>query len=221
MDIECAQPIAIRNGVSGRLVRCRQCPPCLRASQRYWAAAAAHQIRQAHETGCRSWMGTCTFKPEHRSAFEMKAAETCRTQQRRWESLDATSRFDLLRCDALAEVQRYCKRLRKRGPALKYLAVFEPDQAAWPHMHCFVHELDPGRQILKRELDAAWGLGFTNFSMLAPAADGSVPFGAISYVTKAIARHPQGRVCASADYVPERRLPKMGRPHQQRLLFVR
>lgn len=219
MDTKCAQPIIIRNGDRGRLVRCRQCPPCLRASQRYWAAAAADQIRQAGSAGCRSWIGTCTFKPEQRSALQARAEAASGAAAKDWNSLGSAERFGFLQQEALRDTQRFWKRLRKAGLSFKYLAVFEGDDAGRPHMHCLVHETDAARKILKRELDNAWGLGFTDFRLLPPEPDTRLLYSAISYVTKGIITHPQGRVCASTDYSPERRPRQSDGPEQRRFPF--
>ncbi len=110
-----------------------------------------------------------------------QAEDVCRLAQRDWQALDATERFGFLQQEALQEVQRYWKRLRKRGLAFKYLAVFEPDQAGRPHMHCLIHEVDPARQILNRELDEGWGLGFAKFRLLKWEAEDRPPFGAITW----------------------------------------
>lgn len=159
-------------------------------------------------------MGTCTFRPDVQSAFEMKAKDACGEARRDWNAIEAFERFGFLQQEALQEVQRYWKRLRKRGLTFKYLAVFEEDQSGRPHTHCLIHETDPARQIRKRELDESWGLGFTNFRLLKLASESKPPHGAITYVTKAIATHRQGRICASFDYSPERHLPKGDRPEQ-------
>lgn len=159
-------------------------------------------------------MGTCTFAPEAQSSMEAQAQEACSLAHKDWQSIDAAERFGFLQQEALQEVQRYWKRLRRRGLVFKYLAVFEPDQAGKPHIHCLIHEVDPARPSLKRELDEGWGLGFTKFRLLKWESDDRPPLGAITYVTKAIATHRQGRICASFDYSPKRLVPKGERPQQ-------
>ena len=51
-------------------------------------------------------------------------------------------------------------------------------------------------------------------SIAAWEAEDRPPFGAITYVTKAIATHRQGRICASFDYSHKRHIPKAERPQQ-------
>lgn len=210
MDTQCSQPIPIRNGRSTRLVRCRKCPPCCRAAQRYWAAAAANQIRTADLAGCRSWFGTCTFNPETQKLLLARASERSADSL----PLKPPEKVKLLHDEVLHEVQKYWKRLRRQGLSLRYLATFEDDRSAKPHIHCLVHETDSARPIRKRELDESWGLGFTNFRLLKLTADGDLPYGVISYVTKSLASQRDFRLCASLDYRPERQLPKGQRPRQ-------
>lgn len=162
-------------------------------------------------------MGTCTFRPEVYAVMEAQAEAASRSLQKNWQNIEVTERFHFLQQEALQEVQRYWKRLRKYGLAFKYLAVFETDLAGRLHMHCLIHETDPFRPILKRELDDTWGLGFTKFTLLKWESEDRPPFSAITYVTKAIASHHQGRICASLDYSPRRNIPKTHRPEQLNL----
>ena len=217
MDTECSQPIPIRQGGGARLARCRMCPQCLRAAQRYWAAAAANQIRTAHSMECRSWVGTCTFTPEIQDELLARARMACSAERVEWDGLSSSEKFLRLQQQALDQAQKYWKRLRGRGLTFKYFCAFEEDQSGRPHMHCLVHETDAARPIRKRELDESWGLGFTSFKLLRIGPNDSLPYEAISYVTKSLAKHRGSRQCASTDYRPERRVPKSERPQQLKL----
>lgn len=97
---------------------------------------------------------------------------------------------------------------------LQILAVFDADLTGRPHVYCLVHETNPSRPILNRELDDSWGKGFTRFSLLKWDMSDQWPLGAITNVTKAIASHRQGRICASLDYSPRRNIPKTERVRQ-------
>ena len=205
METECSQPIPIRKDGNVRLGRCRRCPQCLKAAQRYWAAAAANQIRAAESVGCRSWFGTCTFRPDVQAGLLTRALEASAATQVAWAESPPSERFVFLQQQALHEAQKYWKRLRKRGLLFKYLTAFEQDQSGRPHMHCLLHEANPDRPIRKRELEECWDLGFTNFKLLSPCSDGRLPHGAIMYVTKSLSKQRESRLCASFDYRPERR----------------
>jgi hypothetical protein len=146
--------------------------------------------------------------------MQKQAQEACKLAQLDWHSVSEIERFGVLQREALREAQRYWKRLRIQGLAFKYLALFEPDQTGRPHMHCLIHEADPARQILQRELDEGWRGGFTKFRLLKWESEDRPPIGAITYVTKSMAVFPQGRICASQDYSPNRTIPKGMRPGQ-------
>jgi len=134
-----------------------------------------------------------------------------------WDDLSPTEQFLRLQQQALNEVQHYWKRLRRRGLKFKYFCAFEEDQSGRPHMHCLLHETDCARPIRKRELDESWGLGFTHFKLLRIGSNEHLPYEAIAYVTKSLARHRGSRQCASRDYRPERQVPKSERPQQLKL----
>ena len=216
MDTECSQPVPIHDRGSTRLVRCRRCPPCLRAAQRYWAAAAANQIRTADARDCRSWFGTCTFSPEVQASVLARAIEAAGD----WRASTARERLILIHDEALHEVQKFWKRLRNQGLSFKYIATFEEDGAGRPQVHCLLHETDSARPIRKRELDEGWGLGFTKFRLPRLGPRGGVAHRAIAYVTKSLTSSRDFRLCVSSDYRPERRLPKAERPHQLPLELV-
>lgn len=125
-----------------------------------------------------------------------------------WPALTVRERVKFVQDEVLHEVQKYWKRLRRQELSLKYLATFEEDKSAQPHMHCLVHETDSARPIRKRELEESWGLGFTNFRLLKMTSDGGLPYGVISYVTKSLASERDFRICASFDYRPERQFSR-------------
>lgn len=219
METECSQPVPVRKAGRVFLARCRWCPQCLKAAQRYWSAAAANQIRIADADGCRSWFGTCTFRPDVQDRFILEAVKAAAAKNVAWAELASAEQFYRLQKHALLEVQKYWKRLRGKGLAFRYLATFEEDLTGKPHMHCLVHEADSKRPIRKRELDESWGLGFTSYKLLKLGPSGRLPHGAITYVTKSLATQRGSRICASFDYRPERRREPGGQKRQLPLLM--
>ena len=117
-----------------------------------------------------------------------------------WGDVEAAEVRKLLIHEAVDELQRYWKRLRATGLRFKYLAALESGQSGKPHAHFLLHEDDAERPILKRELDAGWGRGFT----LIRLAKGKQPRAAISYVVKSLGEASDQRVLASLGYRPEK-----------------
>src|SRR5688572_27981422 len=106
MDTQCSQPIPVQAGRHVRLARCSACAPCLRAAQRYWAAAAANQIRAAASIGCRSWMGTCTFAGEAQALLQRAAEAASSGAGRAWDQLTSDECASLIQQQALRQVQK-------------------------------------------------------------------------------------------------------------------
>lgn len=201
---ECARPVIVRQGDTISRVRCRQCRPCLLARRRYWTVAAIHQLEQATAQGCRTWFGTLTFHPVVQEELRERAIENNLVQD--WAAVASFERRKLLVREAVDELQRYWKRLRKGGLSFKYLAAIESSQSGEPHAHFLLHEADPERPILVKELDAGWGRGFTKIKL----ARGIFPQGAAHYVVKGLGEANQQRVLASIGYRPGQANPSRG-----------
>lgn len=193
---ECARPVILRRGETVSRVRCRQCRPCLLARRRYWTIAAIHQLEKAASEGCRTWFGTLTFDPLVQDELRECAIESNLVQD--WDDIEAVERRKLLIHEAVQELQRYWKRLRKAGLSFKYLAAIESSQAGTPHAHFLLHETEAGRPVLKRELDAGWGRGFTSIRL----AKGASPQATVHYVCKGLSEQNDQRVLASRGYRP-------------------
>lgn len=90
-------------------------------------------------------------------------------------------------------VQRYIKRLRKSGFALRYVFVPELHRDGFPHWHGLVHDLrgDLGWKPVSTE----WASheGFSKIKLVKDAK-------AIRYVTKYLAKDTHGRIRASLKY---------------------
>ena len=215
---DCEKPLTIRKAASaGALhltyqVRCRRCKVCLRAKQNYWALAAVEQMRIAAEQGRRTWFGTLTLRPGQQDTLRAQAWEkwACSRAEASvecpdwWNDPKCDYAFSFVRDEMLAEVQKFWKRLRKRGHRFKYFLVFERHKSGMPHAHFLLHEMDA--PILKRHLQSQWELGFTNVKLVRPGTDGKCrsPYQVAFYVAKYLSKTVQARQIASRLYRPSR-----------------
>lgn len=170
--------------------RCRKCQRCLRHRQRKWTAWALTETSRASRT----WFMTLTLSPEEQWQATMKACQAEAKQGGVFELLPEDLQFRA-RCGVLApQLTRYVKRVRKNsGAPLKYLFVTERHKSGLPHFHALFHELDPARPLRKRTLQSAWGLGFSNCSLV---RDGRTA----RYVCKYLAKEAITRVRSSIAY---------------------
>lgn len=167
-----APPETAADFVAVQHVRCRKCKPCLRSRQRQWVYRIA---REVEATPGRTWFVTLTVDPKNRAlAGSARDPAQAFAHVARWLG---------------TEVQKYLKRLRKSGAALRYIAVVEPHKDGYPHMHILVHET--GAPIRKKSIQAGWTLGFSS----AKLADE----GARSYIAKYLTK-TAGRLRASLKY---------------------
>jgi len=189
-------------------VRCRRCGPCRKAKMYYWVYAAMEQMRLASESGRRTWFGTLTLSSEWQErllqsamAKEMEYAVTSHVPEW-WGDPHCDERFRLVRDELVSEVQRYWKRLRKAGHRFKYMLVFERHKSGLPHMHFLLHE--EGDPILKRQLRAAWHLGFVQAKLVQHGSSESLTHArkAAFYVAKYLQKSDQSRQLASRNYRP-------------------
>ena len=207
---DCVSPISVDQNDGRRLhakykVRCRQCGPCRRAKRNYWGFAAMNVTQQAQADGNRTWFGTLTLRPEAQSELLARAMKKRGDSTAEWWS-DARcdERFAAVRVEFLKEIQKYWKRLRKRGLKFKYFVVFERHKSGLPHAHFLLHE--QSGPILKKWLRAAWPLGFFQASLVGGSARNSAaPDKAAWYAVKYLTKSSQARVVASRDYAPKKR----------------
>lgn len=187
-------------------VRCRKCEPCLKWRTRMWVARAADECKSAMAQGLRTWFGTLTFRPDVHDLHEQLAFEewaqdhpAAAPSKCEWDALSPEERWPFLRDQALSEVQRYWKRLRKAGHRFRYFAVFEPHLSGRVHVHWLLHETE--RRILYKHLEGAWGLGHAVVVIVGGRSKRSgPPRSAAFYVAKYLSKTYQARQLASRRY---------------------
>jgi len=202
----CERPLPMRRSASsGALfatlwVRCRQCPPCLRANMWRWLRSMEGHILDGAANGKRTWFGTITLRPEAQGATLHQAMLKWMHEHAHgsgvpdwWDDPNCDFRFAMHREVLLHELQKYWKRLRKAGHQFKYIVVFERHKSGWPHMHCLVHEV--GDKITKAALQGQWPHGFTQMKLV----DGDARKAAY-YVSKYLSKSRQARQLASVRY---------------------
>ena len=169
-----------------------------------------HQTQLTAEAGNRTWFGTLTLSPEWQAEFLARARDRWMAAHSHsgeipewWEQAECDERFRLTRKELVKEVQRFWKRLRKKGHQFKYLLVFERHKSGLPHMHFLLHET--GNHILKKQIQAEWPFGFSNVKLVR----GDDLRKAAWYVVKYLSKSVQARQLASLGYVPDRK----DRPH--------
>lgn len=166
--------------------RCRKCPACLYANSMKWGARGAAEIAAS----TRTWFGTLTLAPEHRMRGIARASRLGRKAT--VESEDRAEETGIIGSVFQPDITKMMKRLRKLAP-LRYLCVMEAHIDGIPHWHMLIHER--GERLSKRDLDANWRLGFTQFRLV----DTSDPRPAF-YVSKYLSKAAQSRVRASMHY---------------------
>lgn len=203
----CERPLPMaRSATRGAItaimhVRCRTCPPCLKANMWRWLRSMESHILHTQEQGRRTWFGTLTLRPEAQQ-------DTLRQAWGKWMAENATGSgvpewWDDPRCDLrfayhrevlVRELQLYWKRLRKTGARMSYIVVFERHKTGLPHMHFLLHE--DGEQITKAALQRQWDLGFTQVKLVRADAARSAAY----YVSKYLSKSKQSRQLASLRY---------------------
>lgn len=173
------------------LTACHKCEPCLKARQRLWTARAVQEIKDS----VRTWYGTLTLRPDAYMLALMRARAKEAAQGVAYDLLEEDEKFALLHAQIRPEIQKYLKRLRAAiGPeTLRHLVVVEAHQSGVPHYHALIHECDPARPVRKRQLDAQWKLGFSQWRLVSDI----YPAG---YVCKYLAKDMRARLLASEDY---------------------
>ena len=109
-----------------------------------------------------------------------------------YETYTEPQRFDKHTDEIYSDFDLYLKRVRSQSKAtLRYIMVFEKHQNGLPHMHVMVHEVLG--VVLKKVLKHQWGLGLTTIRLSRGKHEAS-------YLTKYLAKGPQGRVRHSRYY---------------------
>lgn len=172
-------------------VRCRKCETCLKHRARLWAARARDELAVSG----RSWFGTLTISPEHRTRYLYLAMRVIRRRRAEaWNALSEAEQFAAVVNVAGTDVTKWLKRIRKNsGAALRYLLVSEAHEDGFPHFHVLVHEAE-GR-VTKRQLEGAWLVGYSHWRLVEPGDSGPA-----RYVTKYLTKSALTRVRASQRY---------------------
>ena len=202
----CERPIQLKRSASGGAlfatyrVRCRTCPPCLRASMWRWLRSMEAHIAATASKGRRTWFGTLTLRPEaqqatlHQALVQWMQSHGSSGVPDWWDDPACDYRFALHRAVLVREIQLYWKRLRKAGHRFKYIVVFERHKSGLPHMHWLVHEA--GDRITKDALQKQWHLGFTKVKLVCAEHNRKAAY----YVSKYLSKNKQSRQLASLCY---------------------
>lgn len=171
------------------LVRCRQCPNCLKHRAKKWAARAVAELAFAQ----RSWFVTLTLTP-HRQ-FETLAM--ARRAYLASGDLDREHKDVIFRkhvAQQSSEITRWLKRLRKvSGAKLRYAIVVEAHKSGQPHYHVLVHEVIGSAPLLHRHIGATWNWGFSSATLVKSTSPAW-------YVAKYLAKSSLARIRASGRY---------------------
>lgn len=163
-------------------VRCRKCENCLKARRQHWSMRAKAEI----DASQRSWFGTLTLTPEKQFHLVASARSTLRRAGTNWDDLSTDEQF-IETCKGLTrEVQLYFKRLRKVGPAFRYLWTVERHKSGAPHVHLLVHE--HAGPVRHRHLAAAWRWGFVKFNLVAEGQARNAANYVAKYLTKSLVK---------------------------------
>lgn len=182
-----ASPIAI-----DMTVRCRQCPACLKARARLWAARAKSELAVSPRT----WFGTFTLAPWAHSQIAMRARVRLGETGSDFEVLSDEEQFSERNKEIFRELTLYLKRVRKvSGAKLRYCLVAEAHKSGLPHYHILVHEASAAH-VTKAVLKDQWKLGFTKWNLVPDTEQGKAAW----YVCKYLAKDARARVRASLGY---------------------
>lgn len=168
--------------------RCRKCAGCLRHRRNLWVARAVAEISASNRT----WFGTLTVEPHMRFKLECEAETRLRAGGEYLRDLTPPEQFQYLANHLGKEVTRWLKRLRKKSK-LRYLLVFEAHKDGFPHVHLLLHET--GEAIRKRDLEAQWNYGFSNWRLV-EKGDTKPAW----YVSKYLVKDALTRIRASQNY---------------------
>lgn len=175
-------------------VRCRKCDQCRYARRGLWT----HRAMAESAIATRTWFGTLTLAPARRVVYLYKAhLEASRRRAEPWHKLSEAEQFGYIVKAIRPELQMFLKRIRKNsGASLRYLLVSEAHADGFPHFHILVHEREGA--VTKRQLDAGWRDGFSQFRLLPVGAHQKAARYICKYLTKSaltkiIGSHKYGR----------------------------
>lgn len=179
------------------LVRCRNCPACVKHRKRLWTARALDECIGAPRT----WFVTLTLTPEWQARITILAAR----KDRRFDILTDGEQF-ALRAEVIGpELTKYLKRVRvgasrrqaakgRVPPKMRYMAVFEAHKSGLPHIHLLVHEVVGHGPVTYDDLVESWPHGFAHAKLI------DDPIKSARYVAKYITKATHTRIRASVRY---------------------
>lgn len=171
------------------LVRCRRCEPCLKYRAYNWSIKGFAEVRASQRT----WFGTLTVAPANRFIVQMKA-EQALIDAGGSEKPSSSKLFEQMVKVLGRDLTLFVKRIRKNsGARIRYLLVAESHKDGFPHFHILLHEVEG--QVTKRQLEAAWQIGFSNWRLV--SSDNPK---VVYYVTKYLTKSALTRVRASFRY---------------------
>lgn len=196
---DCLSPLSIAASsgppaylLGRRQIRCRKCSKCLAARTRYWVYRASKLTNERRDAGLRTWFGTLTFTPEWQDELLTRARLSHASPNGAWwDDEHCDYRFALVRDEVVHEVQKFWKRMRKAKCRFDYFVVIERHKSGLPHLHFLLHEKET---IRKREIKAAWELGFVQCNLVKQSAK------AAFYCAKYLSKSFQSRQMASIKY---------------------
>lgn len=171
-------------------VRCRKCPPCLKARAAMWRSRSETELALAGRT----WFGTLTLSPAEHFKVTSNARLRLARQGFDFDRLSEEEQFAERHKSISPEITRFLKRVRKEANVpLRFILVAEAHKSGMPHYHLLIHE-PVGMPVRHRVLKEQWRLGFSNFKLVEA---GKV---AARYVCKYLAKSSIARVRASVGY---------------------
>lgn len=120
-------------GVVAADVRCRKCPPCLKARSDHWAHRALVELAASPRT----WFWTLTFPAEVHTYLAFKHGDS----------------FAAIANEESKLITKTFKRMRFAGKKFRYLLVTEKHASGFPHFHMLLHETSLERQFTSRDLN--------------------------------------------------------------------
>lgn len=174
-------------------VRCRRCPPCLKARAWQWRMRAVSEQRQ---TPGRTWFLTLTCAPQAHFEAYLRASQRLQAAGEAFDRLSPERQFRERVKELNREITLWLKRVRKAsGAPLRYLLVAERHKSGLPHFHALVHEASE-KPVTARQLRSKWRIGFSQ-ARLVDQSDGTKH---AAYVAKYLSKDAAARIRASRSY---------------------
>lgn len=171
----CSAPVSRTLGGINVRSRCRRCGACMEMRRYHWQCRSVWETMHSDKT-C---FVTLTFGRAARASIFSRAAIADKSKRNSSQRL-----FDA----AGTTITQYVRDLRELDA--RYLFVPEPHANGFPHYHALVHVSDLVRL---EQLSSPWDRGYGAWKWVRDR-------GAITYVTKYLAKGRHGRIRASLKY---------------------